>query len=325
MNIKSILEGNITPQSKAIALYDIGLTAIPLVANTKQPHKDFEYGEYLHNRPSREVVGNYFQGHTGNTGLLLGAVSKNLCVIDFDNIVSRSLFQVLTYPPLLNTLEIQTRRGSHYYYFVQNMPGGTYKINHNVDVKCSGYVVAPGSVYRESVFREYKYTIKNDASIMTIGSLNYLALERLEHPKYKPEFPKTMTARTDDTYNQKKILINEIKKRMSMVEAIGNFAKNEIHLPQNSAKKYVQIRCPHPKHLDVKPSARIFHKDKDGMHFECFDPDCPLWGNKPTNPTKHTQQDVIDVYQRLNNLTQDEALYELGQFYGLDVSFLEIE
>ena len=286
---------------------DMGLLPVPLAANTKVPLKDFELQQYLNTKHSYAEVQALFENHDGNIGVACNY--NNLVVLDFDNVALFAQFLAATYPPLLNTKWVKTRRGVHIYYRVNNCPSASFKIAKKLDVKCSGYVVAP-----PSIVDGHTYSVTNNVDILTIDKLEFLALDRLTFeapPSQKP----VGSSRLNTTHRSRKHkLIHEIKDRMTIIDALGH-AGDDIYVPRNSKKNYITLRCPHPLHEDRHPSFQYFFKDE---RVYCNTIGCKF--NK-----KH-QFDQIDTYRIMNNnMRLDDALQELGDYYGLDTSFLDLK
>ena len=292
----------------SLHLFDGGLLPIPLAYNAKVPRAGFELQTYLSTSHERSDIEHTFKDHVGNIGVACG--HNNLVVVDFDSWQTWALCIGKTYPSLLKTRWVKTRRGVHVYYFIENMPDSTYNIADKIDVKCSGYVVAP-----PSTVAGHEYEIFNNDQILTIDTIEYLALERFEvvSKQTTPHKKNVGSVGSNGRYkSEKHRLIHEIKDRMTVIDALGHFGDG-IHIPKNSEKNYVSLRCPHPLHEDRHPSFQYFFKDE---RVYCNTSGCEF--NK-----KH-QFDQIDVYRIMNdNLALDQALYELGQHYGLDVGFLE--
>jgi hypothetical protein len=284
---------------------DSQLTYIPLAYNAKQPNQGFDWSLYQTAKPSQDQMESWFNGHSGNIGVICGEVSNNLVVLDFDDIGLFAQFISVTYPPLLETKWVKSRRGIHLYYFVRDIPEASFSIN-KLDVKCSGYVVSP-----PSKVDGHEYVVTSNMPIMTIEKLEYLALDRLTKKHKPPQKPVGSVGSNGRYKSEKHRLIHEIKDRMTIIDALGHYG-NDIYIPKNSEKNYISLRCPHPLHEDRHPSFQYFFKDE---RVYCNTSGCEF--NK-----KH-QFDAIDVYRIMNNLTLDQALYELGQSYGLNVEFLE--
>ena len=99
-------------------------------------------------RASEEVLNQWKRlGLLQNVGVVCGAVSGNLVVLDFDSHEAVADFQLL-FPDLQDTLVVSSgsRRGCHFYYRVDDLPASMLVKNH--ELRANGmYVVAPPSLH----------------------------------------------------------------------------------------------------------------------------------------------------------------------------------
>mgnify|MGYP001772573099 CR=1 FL=1 len=155
-----------------------GLSIIPLKPKSKEPAIE-SWKPYQGNRATEEEVEKWFRNTNNNIGIVCGAISGNLVVIDFD---SKELYQKWyefidkEYPEIrdiiLNTWVVKTSRGRHIYLRI-NADKKTFKeffrtkpkLVEGVDIKGEGgYVVAPPSVHPSGV--RYEFLIgPNDTTI----------------------------------------------------------------------------------------------------------------------------------------------------------------
>lgn len=294
----------------AIGLYDAGYTPIPLVNGTKKPYADFEYTEWQQNRPGRDLVASWFNGHRGNIGIMMGRVSKNLVIVDFDAISLWARFETTTYPELTDTLRVRTPEGMHDYYFVDDLPEHSYNVagKDGIDIKCTGYCVVP-----PSQVNGHTYYVINNAPIKHIKTLDYLALDRFEKRQQEttptPKKNNGGCGRRDTLLHKQ---IDAIKAVLTIPDAFPNdysFTYGELSKPR-SGKQYITLHCPSPDHVggDRHKSGQYFYKDE---HYFCNATHCRF-------NAKH-QFDVLDVYRRLNGLTLNDAVDDLLTFYGIEV------
>lgn len=86
--------------------------------------------------------------HRCNVGIVCGAVSGNLLVVDLDG-REAVLKYISRWPELLQTLTVRTGRGYHLYYTVDHLPDNR-RIG-GIELRGNGcYVVAPPSVHPET-------------------------------------------------------------------------------------------------------------------------------------------------------------------------------
>jgi hypothetical protein len=108
-----------------------------------------------------------------NVGVICGAVSRNLSVIDCDGIEAVRLFAE-TFPALRQTRVVVTgsRQGAHFYFYVQFPPENTWVTGRNggnIEIRASKcYVVAPPSIHPVS---RLAYIVGRDLPIMRVNNL----------------------------------------------------------------------------------------------------------------------------------------------------------
>lgn len=90
-----------------------------------------------------------------NVGIVCGAISGNLVVMDCDSLDACRMFE-LNFPALRHTFTINTGsgKGKHYYYRVENLPPTTRALNiagGNLELRANGcYVVAAPSIHPDT-------------------------------------------------------------------------------------------------------------------------------------------------------------------------------
>lgn len=120
-----------------------GASIIPLTG--KKP--SIVWRRYTHERASQFTAKYWLRsGKMSNIGLVCGAVSGGLVVIDVDSIGACAEFEA-AFPDLTHTLTIRSGsgRGKHYYYYAADIiPANTWR--NGVELRSNGaYVVAPPS------------------------------------------------------------------------------------------------------------------------------------------------------------------------------------
>lgn len=99
-------------------------------------------------RASEKVLGQWqTAGLLSGVGIVCGAVSGNLVVLDFDSHEAVCDFED-TFPALTDTFCVSSgsRRGAHYYFYSKELPASTLVKNH--ELRANGmYVVAPPSLH----------------------------------------------------------------------------------------------------------------------------------------------------------------------------------
>jgi Bifunctional DNA primase/polymerase, N-terminal len=113
-----------------------------------------------------------------NVGIVCGAISGNLVVMDCDSIAAIALFE-LNFPHLLNTFTVLTGsgQGKHYYYRVDGLPPTTRALNiagGNLELRVNGcYVVAPPSIHPDRLKR---YRIMRPDPILRLTDMTHLVI-----------------------------------------------------------------------------------------------------------------------------------------------------
>lgn len=99
-------------------------------------------------RASQKVLGQWHDaGLLTGVGVVCGAISGNLVVLDFDSHEAVNEFE-LVFPDLLDTYTVSSgsRRGAHFYYYSKELPSST--LVRNYELRANGmYVVAPPSLH----------------------------------------------------------------------------------------------------------------------------------------------------------------------------------
>ncbi len=147
----SILSGTQCASVKAAAAaYSIaGLSVIPL-----QGKKCAVRWEKFQREPATLMdIGRWDKAHIlKNVGIVCGAVSRNLVVIDLDGESAVLAFRN-RWPSLLKTYTVSTARGQHLYFHVDDLPRNRKVTGRSgiVEVRGNGcYVVAPPSIHPET-------------------------------------------------------------------------------------------------------------------------------------------------------------------------------
>jgi len=164
--------------NQALHWIDQGIAVIPIGYRSKRPARyhlnNGEWKQYQKTLPCRCVLSQWFTGGLVNMAIVCGW--QNLCIIDFDNLAAHELW-LMTHGAngYADTYTVQTGRGYHYYYFVEDFPSHTMKWAGG-EVKASGYCLAPPSIHPTGT--PYK-AIAPDNEIMTIGSIHEFLPEEL--------------------------------------------------------------------------------------------------------------------------------------------------
>lgn len=290
---------------QAIKFLSMGVSVIPIGYKSKQPDgfrlsltgdvvekKSRKGGTYLasswqgyqKNLPEYWKINKWFKSGRAGIGIITGW--KNLVVIDFDNIAAYKVWKIFekknNLPP---TYKVNTRRGVHVYFFLNTPMDRTIKSPLGIDVKFTGYVLAPPSIHPSG----FKYNLLSADNIKTVESLESVL--------------------PSDLFRLKEFDFSE---RKSLVEVVGGIKYGPWDDASNSidVKKTVEIIrfFPHAEntggdfHMDLCP----FHQDSTAS----------FWINTRLNRCGcHTcingSYSSIDFYARLKNLSTLDAIREM--------------
>jgi hypothetical protein len=160
----------------ALAYHRAGLCVIPLKG--KLPALP-EWKQYQSARPSEEQIRDWRkQGLFGNPGVLCGAVSGNLAVLDFDGPGGYPAFAA-TFPHLTETFTVLTGGGvgRHVYFAADKLPPTTKAMKTplgNIELRVEGlYVAAPPAIHPET---KKRYIVERPLGILRVADLNQLGL-----------------------------------------------------------------------------------------------------------------------------------------------------
>jgi len=261
--------------TNALAFYELGVSVIPLRPRSKQPCISWE--QFQHVKPPIELVERWFQFDYGlNYGVMVGGVSGNLVVLDFD---AMAAFERWPYRELI-TYSVNTARGVHVYVRVRDLLSGSFHWQ-GCDVKTSGYVVGPGSVHPSG----HVYQVREYAPIVTIDNLSQIGIKQPQN-----SHPVGSAKPSDSPPNRHPLSKPDIVTFLQRYTQVGH-----------RRGRYVMARCPHPQHNDHTPSFRI---DTVNHKATCLKPSCALYDTRGL--------DVYDLYAALEHVTLGEAIHVLG-------------
>lgn len=154
----------------AHAYIEAGCSIIPL--HGKKPAPNFRWQHWIHNQPTPALINAWLKrGLMQGIGLVAGAVSGNLVLLDVDSLEACDEFEA-KFGENAHTLTIRSGsgRGKHYYFYVGRLPQNTYQ--GGVELRASGaYVVAPPSLHPSS---GEPYTV-----IRAVAPRRFIDMERL--------------------------------------------------------------------------------------------------------------------------------------------------
>ncbi|MBW8003781.1 MAG: hypothetical protein FVQ80_17575 [Planctomycetes bacterium] len=129
----------------ALELLDEGISTIPLKPRNKKPILK-TWLPYQKRLPTEAEIKKWFTGNNRNLGIICGAVSGNLYVLDFDSSEEGRKFINSHKELLRGALIVKTARGYHVYIRAKSAVKSS-KLD-GMDIKSGGgYVVGPGSTH----------------------------------------------------------------------------------------------------------------------------------------------------------------------------------
>lgn len=174
----------------AIAYFYQGMSTIPLTGKKGA----IGWAKYQDEIAIPETINQWARtGKFGNVGIVCGAVSHNLVVMDLDGQAAIETFEHI-FPYLLDTFTVLTGsgKGRHLYYYVDDLPPTTrlvYGEHQAIELRANGcYVVAPPSIHPET---HLPYRPMFSAPIKRVKDLNavkhwlYTQLARKQQPESK--------------------------------------------------------------------------------------------------------------------------------------------
>lgn len=246
---------------KALELADKGYTVIPLNGKVPMVEKWQEF-----RRVTPDLIMAWDQaGKWKNIGMVTGAASNNVVVIDFDGNTGYELFKV-AFPELIDTMTVATGSGNgmHCYYKVDLLPDSRAVMNIltadaeliNIEFKSDGkQVVLPPSIHPDT---GKEYTVVNRAPIMHVPDLAkvWAWAQSLKPEEVKPWTPPTQYS-GDKNLNRK------------LVSALESYFRSQ---PHKMHGEWINCSCPNAsahKHGDRTPSFGFNTSDGGANCYNC--------------------------------------------------------
>ena len=269
----------------ALSWLSVGIVPVPLLPNSKRPSMPWK--ALQEHMPPPALVRKWFS-EDSNLGLLCGSISGGLVVLDFDAPLHYHKWK-REYPSLSQTYTVQTARGYHAYFYVDEPLDRTLSIKGG-ECKGNGYGVAPPSVHPSGwVYRE----VVEGASILSVGLLEELGI-------VLPVEEEVRIAFEDREQYSGSSLIDAIKDSLSMVAYLDGITNLK---PSSADGVWLLANC--PLHDDRNPSMWV---NRDLNLCRCFKPGCP--GNE-------RPLDIINLWSKLENVSNVGAIQELAAELGL--------
>jgi len=278
-------------------------TVIPIVFRDKRP--EIKWADYQTQIPSTQQLENWF-GHGTQYNIALVTGHNGLTVIDFDT--TQVYDEWLSYAeknPLARlvsrlTYRVQTARGIHVYIRLPQATKSRPLTRDNgdpwhVDIKSrGGYVLIPPSVHPSgSIYR----AVNTGAPFFINALSDILPAEMLLQPEYQPKTAAPRPTQTGDIWDR---VMNPGVSGAGTVAAIKQHYRIEDLFPAGSLTKtgnhYYLTLC--PLHDDHAPSMWL---DTEHQIAGCY-AGCTY---KPL--------DVINLYARIHDLSNTEAIFELAK------------
>ena len=278
--------------STALLWHSRGVMPLPLAWGTKRAA--VAWRQYQAVGPTGKTVAKWFSGQRRNLGLLCGPVSSNLVVLDFDRLRQYYLW-CLHHPDLASSYTVTTPRpGRHVYLFLDDLPDKTLNLP-GLDVKVSGYVLAP-----PSQVGKVRYQASNHTPIVHASCLENV----LDIPSRKRDKPSMRGSQRlpqgDIAHRSTGSIIADIKANLSVTDLLSEYTALQ---PSEPTGRYWVMRCPMPWHEDKSPS---FWADAATGRCSCFASWCRVkFGGRPL--------DVIGLTRYLEGMTLAQAIASLAQ------------
>jgi hypothetical protein len=180
-----------TVRDAAVCYFYEGLSVIPLTGKQCK----IKWAVYQDEIALPQTIHHWHKtGLLSNVGIVCGAVSKNLVVMDLDGLAAIDAFE-RQFPYLLDTFTVLTGsgKGKHLYFRVDDLPPTTritYPNHQGIELRANGcYVVAPPSLHPDT---HAAYRTSSNGQLRTLPHLNgvkewlYSQLARKNEPARKP-------------------------------------------------------------------------------------------------------------------------------------------
>lgn len=271
-------------------LLDLGIAVIPILNRDKKPA--LHWREYQTRLPSRDELKEW-QKHRFNWAAVCGWLG--LTVLDFDTFDAYGLWynwatatQGIASEVAQKTYRVVTARGVHVYLFVQNPVSCSHQ--GLIDVKGKGgYVLIPPSVHPCGV--PYKPLV-NGTNIMTVERIDQVLPARQDtaERRERSESPWKVAEQARGLNDIGQDLVAAIKARFSPLDFLPPAERTGYD------ERWWITRCPF--HADRHPS---FWVDAEAGTCGCYAGCTPK------------VLDVINLFAKLNNINNREAILELSR------------
>lgn len=262
-----------------------GFTTVPIYYQSKRPM--ILWQDYQDKTPTEFELLQWFASDMRNIGLITG---NGLVVIDFDVMEVFDYWQSLF---SVNTYMVKTSRGVHVYVKTQQ-PASNFH-GDLLDIKAErGYVLIPPSIHPSG----HQYQVLKDSPILSIEKLSDVL------PDYFTPEPE-------------KVNVGIVSQHTEQGNDPWAIADNALNIDENTIKKIKQSYSILNFFPDAKPTSRDsrwfttlcpFHQDHTPSFW--IDTIKGICGCRKCNIK---EMDVLDLYARLHNISNKEAILELGK------------
>lgn len=165
----------------ALGYANLGISVIPCHGKTPAViqagpvNELFPWHRYQHVRPTAQQIVNWHQrGWLQNVGVICGAVSRNLVVIDLDGLDAVEAFEArFTWSKATYAVASGSGKGKHIYFQVSALPSTTRVVGSkygNIELRSNGtYVVTPPSIHPNS---KQPYIVDRAFPVMRVDNLH---------------------------------------------------------------------------------------------------------------------------------------------------------
>jgi hypothetical protein len=290
--------------TEALKFLDMGISVIPISHREKRPDKrrliktgDFEnrtsrtgrdfkaasWEKYKTELPDRVKVLEWFSSDRPGVGVITGW--NNLVVIDFDNMIIYNLWESWReknkFP---QPYKVKTSRGVHAYYFLKKPMERTLTSSLGIDIKFTGYVLAPPSVHPSGHVYEKMLSADNITTIEDIEEVLPFDIFLVSNFK-QPELNTSVNTKPFGIFDVPEMDI-DVKERVKILSFFPN--------ARQTGKDFYMDLC--PLHPDRSPSFWINDRlNRCGCYSGC------ITGSGS----------VIDFYAKLKGIDDQEAIDQL--------------
>lgn len=268
----------------ALKWRDNGVSCIPCSWNTKIPI--IKWGGYRDKLPTETQLENWFGVVRTNLAIITGGITS-LAVLDFD---SYALYRkwIACKPKYKESFTVATPRpGRHIYFRIMSNGSSRLSVVSGLDIKSNGGYVLGYPSYSKSK----PYLIDKDTEIQTVNSIDDILLD-----EWIVDHSSTVKPRINDVRGDGTSGISNIKERYPIYDVICQYTN--LRSTSSDGRWYIG-KC--PAHSDNGPSLRV-----DTKYNRCY-----CWSDK-CRLHQPCGCDVIDFYAIVNNISNLDAIIELG-------------